>query len=34
VSVKVMKRRHHPDVKAINYMLRRYGSDGQCELDL
>lgn len=34
VSVKVMKRRHHPDVKAINYMLKRYGNDRQCDLDL
>lgn len=34
VSVKVMKRRHHPDVKAINYMLKRYGNERQCNLDL
>ena len=32
VSIKVMKRRHHPEIRAINYLLKRY--ENQCELDI
>lgn len=32
VSVKVMKRRHHPELRAINYLLKQY--ENQTELDL
>lgn len=32
VSVKVMKRRHHPELRAINYLLKQY--ENQTELDI